>query len=100
EDVRNGWVAQQWFERPQSERLVENLVDKALTLGQAQQIGTEPAKFFRGLPHFPAQLLFAHGADGRQVHAGDELLVQVLLVAKETLLSRRRLAVVSADVGS
>src|SRR5205809_3429770 len=42
--------------------------------------------FLGGVADLDAQLLLAHRADGRQVHAGDELLVQLLLVTKEPLL--------------
>ena len=44
-----------------------------------------------------AQLLLVHRADGRQVHAGDQLLVQLLLEAEEPLLGRRQRAAVAAS---
>jgi hypothetical protein len=43
-----------------------------------------------------AELLLVHGADGGQVHAGDQLLVQLALVLQEALF-RRQLVTVALD---
>src|SRR5262249_58501486 len=57
---------------------------------EAEQVGAEPAQLLGGMADLQAELLLVHGADGRQIHAGDELLMQFLLILKKTLLPRPR----------
>ena len=66
---------------PEAERLVEHLVDQPLALAQVEQVGALAAQLLGRAPDLAAELL-GPSCRGREVHAGDELLVQLLLVAR------------------
>src|SRR5262249_14597297 len=69
--------------------LVEHLGVEPLALAQVQQVGAPAAQLLGGAADLVAELLLAHPGDRRQVHAGDQLLVQRLLELAEPLLGRR-----------
>ena len=91
QDIGNGRIAHQRFERPQPERLVKHFLHQPFALGHAQQVGALPAQFLRGPPHFPAQFLVAHAAHTRQIDAANQLMVQLLLEAQQPFFRRQRL---------
>ena len=86
-------IAHQGLERTQAERLVDDLVDQPLALVQVEQVGALAAEVLGRAPHLHPQLLLVHRADGAEVHAADQLLVQVLLVVQEPLLGRHQRAI-------
>src|SRR5262249_21651803 len=86
EDVADVGVLQQRLQRPQTEGFVEHLGDQPLAFAQAEQVRAEAAQFLGGSPDLAAQLVLAEAADGGQVHAADQTLVQLALVAEEALL--------------
>ena len=90
QDVGDRRVAHQRLERAEAERLVEHLADQPLALAEVEQVGAVAGKLLGGLADLEAEFLLVHRADDRQVHAGDELLVQLPFEVEETILGRRR----------
>ena len=72
EDVGDGRVLQQRFERAQPERLVEHLVDQPLALLAVEQVGAALAHFVGDAAHLLAQMILVHPGQHRQVHAGND----------------------------
>src|SRR5262249_35972315 len=82
-DVRDRLVLHQRLQRPEAEGLVEHLADQALALGAVEQAGAALAEVVGDAADFGAELVAVERADHRQVHAGDELAVELVLEAAE-----------------
>ena len=80
QDVGDRRVAHQDFERADAEGLVEHLADQLLALGQAEQVVALAAELLGPSADLLAQFVLAHRADRREIHLGDQLGVQSVLI--------------------
>ena len=76
QDVGDGRVLQQRFERSQAEDFVQHLMADALLFGGGEQVGFLLHHGQDGLPHFGAYAVVIDAGEGLQVDALQQLAVQ------------------------
>ena len=79
QNVRDRGVEHQRFQRSQPKCFVDDLADQTFPFTLIQQVGPQAAQFLRRAACLQAELLLTHCADDGQIHARDQLAVDVPL---------------------
>ena len=71
-------IGQQRFQRSEAQNLMDDLVDQFLAFGSGDQFALMATQLFGPATQLRSQADIIHFLDGRQVHVGQQLRVDVL----------------------